>query len=93
MTRNKRTGWKEGVTRLATEESVPAFCEKATEGEGSTTSSGGWGEILCGGSTKPVGNADRDQSEAKTTAVSHRTENVSFSAIKVFIYICNSCTV
>lgn len=41
---------------------------------------------LCGGWLKPVGSADGDQAEAKTVAVPHRTENVSFPTIRVSVH-------
>lgn len=39
-------GWEKAMTRLATEEFVPEFCEEAGEDKGNTTWSGGWGGIL-----------------------------------------------
>ena len=39
------------------------------------------------------GDTDGDQAEAKTMAVPHRAENISFSTIQVFIWISSGCVV
>lgn len=81
------------MTRLAAEKLIPEFHEKIAEVEGGAILREGWGEILCGHWVKPVGNTDGDQAEAETTTVPHRTENVPFSTVKVFVYTTNDCAV
>jgi hypothetical protein len=81
------------VARLATEKLVPKFCEKVADGGRDAMLRRGWDEILCGHLVKPVGSTDRDQSQTNATTVPHRMENISFSTVKVFIYMINSCTV
>jgi len=81
------------VTRLTTEKFVPKFCEKVAEGGWDAILRGGWNGVLRGYWAKPVGSTDGDQSQANATTVPHRTENVFFSTVKVFIYMVNGCTV
>jgi len=81
------------VTRLTTEKFVPKFCEKVAEGGRDIILRGGWDRVSRGCWAKPVGSTDGDQSQANATAVPHRTENVFFSTVKVFIYMVNDCTV
>ena len=81
------------MTRLATKKFVPKFCEKVAEGGRDAILRGGWDGVLRGHLMKPVGSTDGDQSQANATAVPHRTENVSLSTVKVFIYMVNDCTV
>lgn len=72
--------------RLATEKFVPKFYEKIAEGGRGRRS---WDEIFCDHRVKPIGSTDGDQSEANAMTVPHRTENVSFSPIKVLISVVN----
>ena len=81
------------MTGLTTEKFVPKFCEKVAEGGRDTVLHGGWDGILRSHWVKPVGSTDGDQSQANATTVSHRMENVSFSTVKVFIYMVNGCTI
>jgi len=80
-------GQVERVTRLATEEFIPKFCEKVTE------RNRGWVVILCGGLVMPVGDADGDQAETETMTVPHRAENVPFSTVSVFVRMSSGCVV
>lgn len=82
----------ERVTRLATEK-VAKFCEKVAEGERGAMLCGRWGGTFRDCWVKPVGSADGDQSEANATTVPHRTENILFSTVKVFVSVINGCVV
>ena len=75
------------MTRLTTEDFIPKFCKKVTEGNGS------WVVILCGDLVMPVGDTDGDHAETETMTVPHRAENIPFSTVKVFVCICSGCVV
>lgn len=74
---------------LAANKFVPEFCKKVAEGGGGVILHGGWDGISSGRWMKPVGSADGDKSEAKTTTVPYRTESIPFSTIEVFVCIVN----
>ena len=78
---------------LAAEKFVPKFCEKVTERSGGTVLREGWGVILCVGWARPVGNTDGDQSEAKTTTIPHRAENVLSHIMRLSVHVSSGCVV